>query len=342
MSIFEKRKALKSSTAASAKQEKPGTTTYILNIFGTSDLCVNPWVHTDMRPNIPMPREETVTFNDLPLRNCAVPAGWFFSDYSDDEDEEMIYRFPTELSDYLSVCFPEGAVIGTKYISFKFNRDTGTITATAWGLNYPDIHRGIWQVTITMEVVQTFRKYVGLLPNGIPAMSTKLCNKDFVNSICRSNPLRTRVGYGLPANEAEDVYWLLMEHISLFIRNATCGRFKHDLQAKADRNFESVRANMEEIEKLVQESESLSTHIAAKEFYGFSSTKSDWTAAQAIYDRFVTTVANLDPTVSFYIWLRNSENSCGLKINLSKYEEFFKLVSCCSKKLNSLFCLLRG
>lgn len=346
MSIFKTRKADKSSTtttAAPAKQEKPVASqsehSVVINVFGIG--TEENWVHSNMAPQRPMPRTETMTFENMPTKNCAVPAGWFFPEYSDKEDAEMVYRFPSENSDLLALSFNEGAVFGTEFISFKFDRHTGTVTATAWGV-YPKYYGNVWQVSVMMEVGQTFRPYT-ILPNGNPAMDVRLCDTQFVNNLIFGNNCFTRVGYGLTLRDAEDVYGLLLEHISLFIRNAAKGLFKHDLQIKANRHFEEYTASYKEkLDGIIAESDKIIAHIATKKYLGIDGDASDWAKVQALYDSYVSTTVALDVTGSMYYQLRYAGKICGVKLDLSKLVDTINLVGFCYEKLRGLFDLLRS
>lgn len=350
MSIFKKRKAAKSSTtaAAPAMQEKPvasqSNRTIVVNIWGAGTGIEENWVQSDMNPQRPMPRTENMAFENMPMKNCANPAAWYFPEYSDETDAEMVYRFPSNLAELLALAYCEGAVYGTQYISFWYNRAIGTICATAWGLqSYRDLSSRVWQVTVEMDVVQTFLPYIITLPNGTPAMDTRLCNAGFVSNLIGGNNFRTRVGYGLPANEADDVYDLLVDHIALFISSAAKGCFKHELQFKADRHFnEYAKTYKEKLESIIAASDKIIAHVATKKFHGFDSNASEWTEAQNLFDEFVKTTTKLDMTGNVFSQLRYEEHNCGVKLNLSKLVETINLAGFCYEKLRGLFDLLRS
>lgn len=92
MSIFKKRKPMSSTTTAAAPvmQDNPVASEsseggVIINVVGIG--TPEHWVHSNMGPQIPMPRQETIKLEEMPLKNCAVPAGWYFKEFSDPNDE---------------------------------------------------------------------------------------------------------------------------------------------------------------------------------------------------------------------------------------------------------------
>jgi hypothetical protein len=273
----------------------------------------------------------------MPEKNCAIPAGWFFPDEFG-SDEELVVKFPEECRELLCLCYDTPA-IDIQYITFKYERTTGTIFATAWG--YDHSRNSSWQTAVLFDVVQTFHPYVAIVEGNI-CMDARLCNSGFLSKMLYGSILRTRVAYGQTYETAVQSFDILMDYAATIIGAASRQKFKNDLQKKADRIYAEGSASITKLTEIIQEAENLTHHIAVKNFYGCTVSSEEFRANQMLFDRFVQTTNEITQMGDTYYQLIQAAKMCGITLELSNYETMINLVGTCILKINCLFETMRG
>ena len=324
--------------AAPATQETPVAkkseeTTAVINVVG---LGGENWVHPDS-PRFPMPRMETANLQAMPEKNCAIPAGWYFPEEFG-SDEELVFKFPEEHRELLCLVYSDPA-INMQYVTFRYERRTGTVYTSAWGFDRP--RNRCWQTAVQFDVVQTFSPYVAVV-NGQICMDAKLCGSAFIAKLLHGSLLRTRIAFAQTYETAEDTYSLLIDHVACIIAAAAQGEFKRNLQLKAERQYASAAESVKKMQMLVNDVKSLVAHAAVKRFYGVKTSEAEFRAAQSLFDRFVQLTKELDKVGDVYYQLAHAASMCNVQIDLSRYEAMFGYVGTAILEINGLFELLRG
>ena len=326
--------------AAPATQEAPvaktstETVAAVINVVGlTGD---ERWVFP-RSPRYPMPRTETVSLNAMPEKNCAIPAGWYYPEEFG-SDEEIVIKFSDEYRTLLCLAYTEPA-INIQYVTFRYERNTGTVFATAWG--YDHNHDRCWQTAVQFDVVQTFSPYVAVV-NGQICMDAKLCGSAFIAKLLHGSLLRTRVTFAQTYETAEQTYSLLIDNVACIIAAAAQGEFKRTLQIKATRHYASAAESVKKMQMLINDAKNLVAHAAVKRFYGIKTSEAEFNAAQTLFNRFVQTTNELDNVGDVYYYLVHARKMCGITLDLSQYESMFDYVGTAILELNGLFEILRG
>jgi len=326
--------------AAPAKQEKPvanattETVAAVINVIGlTGD---ERWVFP-YSPRYPMPRKETVKLEAMPDKNCAIPAGWYYPDEFG-STEELVIKFPDESRELLCLLYA-GPAIYIQYITFKYERDTGTVFATAWGNDHE--RNCCWQTTVKFDVVQTFSPYVAVV-DGRVCMDTRLCESGFVGKILHGSPLRVRAAYSQSYETAMDTFSLLIDNTACIIAAAARHEFERTFKIQAEKMYSSVTSSVEDLKKLIEDVKNHVAHAAVKKFYGHVTSEAEFRAAQILFDRFVKLTNELDTAGDAYYHLCSVRKMCGVSLDLSRFEAVFDYVGTCILEINGLFEILRG
>lgn len=340
MSIFSKIKSYKSNTTAPVTQEKSvasesenKTEEVIINVMSYGN---ENWVHPSVSPKFPIPRTETATFDKMPLKNCAVPAGWWFSEYSD--DQELVFQFPNDERELLTFAYGE-PTINIQYVTIKYE-PSGLIFASAWGYNRTN--NAIWQTVVKFDVIQTFKPYIQLIDDNTPSMDVRLCSDKFVYELLHGSPLRVRAAYQQTYETAEETFELLTSYVASAIVIASKGLFKHTLQIKADRQYASVEMSVKMLEDIISETENLTTHIAIKKFYGIGSDITDWRKAQNLLNKFLLTANEFDETSIIFSQLRYACKVCEISIDMKHLSRIREILNTGHKGIVSLFDYMRS
>ncbi|MBQ3408170.1 MAG: hypothetical protein IJH12_03075 [Clostridia bacterium] len=297
------------------------------------------WVYPNMYPKTPMPRPSDVIVGPLPVNNCAVPVGWYFEGITN--DKEIVLGFPKNADAYLALKYEYGAVYGTEYIAIKFNRNSRTLEATAWGYNRKHLG-GKWQVSVLMDIVQIFGDCVYQLPTGDPGTDRRLCNYDFVHKKIFGNNLWTRVAYGINYNEAEDVFDLLLGYVASTIYDANKAYIANALQLRADGKYDEDKESIAKLYALIEETDALTQSCAVKQYLGVQISKADWEKAQSLYDIYISLTNALNALGNMYYELNWLAHLCDLNLNLCDLVEIINTVGLSYEKLRGLFDLLRS
>lgn len=331
--LSEKASVEKTVTTTSSKD-----TTIYIDCYGLSGN--ENWVYPNKNIQRPMPKPDDVIVGELPVYNCAVTAGWYFPGMTG--DEEIIIEFSTEKMDgYMALAYEYGAVYGTKYIAIEFNRDLGVLVATAWGRNKKHCSN-MWQVSVCMDVTRLFSNLVYQLPSGEPGMSIQLCNYDIVHKKIFGNNARTRIAYGVTATEADDIFNLLIDIVASTVCDANKKYVAHSLQARAVCMCNEKQMFIDQLHKLIEETDALTESCAVKQYYGIEVSSSDWEKAQKLYDDYISLANSLNNLGTLYYELRYVARLIGLKVNVNNLVRVINNVGISYEKLRGLLDLLRG